>query len=247
MVPDPLADLARLEGVPAAVAAARAAVDVVLRDRGLRRVSGEQSASALLSGARASAALSDEPDRWLAGAVRLSSELLAVSELIRTSPGQALARAHVLVASGEVPDAELGRVRPSPEVSDRLEGLAALLCGATSAPGVVLAAVAHAEVATVQPFGTGDALVARAVEHMVLISTGVDPRAALVPEAGHLARRQSYASGLTGYRTGSLAGVRDWILHCAQALAYGAEVSPLAGRKRDGSAGDSAPRGAVPD
>lgn len=234
MVPDPLADLARLEGVPAAVAAARAAVDVVLRDRGLRRVSREQSASALLSGARASAALSDEPDRWLAGSVRLSSELLALSELIRTAPGQAMARAHVLVASGEVSEAELGRVSPLAGVSDRLQALATLLCGATRAPGVVLAAVAHAEVATAKPFGTADAVVARAVEHMVLISTGVDPQAALLPEAGHLALRESYLSGLAGYQTASVPGVRDWIVHCAQALAHGAEVSPLAERQRHG-------------
>ena len=54
VVPDPLADLARLEGVPSAVAAALAAVDVVLRDRGQRAMPGSRGA-ALLPGARASA------------------------------------------------------------------------------------------------------------------------------------------------------------------------------------------------
>jgi hypothetical protein len=227
-VPDPLADLAGLEGVPAAVASARAAVDVVLRDRGLRQVSGEQSAAALLHGARASAALSDDPDRWLAGSVRVSTELLMLSELIRTAPGQAIARAHALVAYGEVPESQLGRVRGTAAVSDRMRGLADLLTSASSAPAVVLAAVAHAEVATVAPFGTADGLVARAVEHLVLIGAGVDARAVLVPEAGHLAQRDGYQRGLDGYRTGRVPAVRDWILHCAQALAYGAEVSPLA-------------------
>ena len=42
VVLDPLADLARFEGVASAVAAATDAVDAVLRDRGLRKISDEQ-------------------------------------------------------------------------------------------------------------------------------------------------------------------------------------------------------------
>jgi hypothetical protein len=231
VVPDPLADLARLEGVPSAVAAARDAVDAVLRDRGMRVIPAEQSASALLSGARASAALSPDPDRWLAGAVRLSTELISLSGLIRVAPGQVIARAHALVARGAVPDDELGRVRADAEVSERLVGLHQLLTEPTSASVVVLAAVAHAEVATVAPFGTADGIVACAVEHMVLVAGGVDPRAVIVCEAGHLALRPSYEAGLTAYRSGTVPGVRDWLLHCAQALTYGAEVSPAATRR----------------
>ena len=45
VVPDPLTDLARLEGVPSGLAAARDAVDVVLTDRGLRSVSADQVAA----------------------------------------------------------------------------------------------------------------------------------------------------------------------------------------------------------
>jgi hypothetical protein len=227
VVSDPLADLARLEGVPSAVAAARDSVDAVLRDRGMRPVSPEQSAQALLAGARASAALTDDPQRWLPGAVRLSSELVALSGLILVSPGQAIARAHGLAAHGQLPEAALGRVRPDAEVSERLLGLSALLGRPTAAPVVVLAAVAHAELATVGPFGTADDVVARAVEHMVLIAGGVDPRAALVPEAGHRAAGAGYRRALDGYAVGDVTGVREWLLHCARALAHGAEVSPL--------------------
>lgn len=228
VVPDPLDDLARLEGVPSAVAAARDAVDVVLRDRGLRVIPAEQSAAALLAGARASAALSPEPDRWLAGAVRLSTELISLSGLILMAPGQAIARAHALVARGVVPDDELGRVRADAEVSERLVGLHRLLSQPTSASAVVLAAVAHAEVATIAPFGSADGVVARAVEHMVLVAGGVDPRAVIVCEAGHLALRPSYEAGLIDYRSGTVSGVRAWLLHCTQALSHGAEVSPAA-------------------
>jgi len=227
VVPDPLAALAALEGVPSAIVSSLDAVDAVLRDRGMRVVSAEQTAAALLTGARASAALTDDPARWLPGAVRLSTELVALSELVRSSPAQAMARAHALAAHGEVPDGRLGQVSGPPQVSARMTGLSTLLTRQTSAPALVLAAVAHAEIASLAPFGSADQVVARAVEHMVLISCGVDPRAVLVPEAGHLALRTAYVDALAGYSVGSPTAVRDWILHCARALAHGAEVSPV--------------------
>lgn len=230
VVSDPLADLARLDGVPSAVVAARDAVDAVLRDRGLRQVTPEQVASSLLTGAWASAKLSDDPERWLAGSIRLSTELLALSSLIRVSPGQAMARAHALVAHGEVADRELGQVRPGDALSRRMLELNALLSGPTTASPVVLAAVAHAELATLAPFGGVDGIIARAVEHMVLIAGVVDPRAVIVPEAGHLVLEKTYVSALNGYAGGSVPGVRGWLLHCAEALAYGAEASALPGR-----------------
>jgi hypothetical protein len=233
VVVDPLADLARLEGVPSAVVSARDAVDAVLRDRGMRTISGEQSAAALLLGARASAALSDAPDRWLPGSIRLSTELISLSALIRVSPGQAMARVHTLVAHGQVADDELGRVRADESTSARMRGLNVLLSGPTGASALILASVAHAEIATIQPFGTADSIVARAVEHLVLIAAGVDPRAVIVPEAGHLELQADYANALRGYQSGTVAGVRDWLVHCTKALAYGAEVSPVAaGRKQ---------------
>lgn len=228
MVSDPLADLARLEGVASGVAAARAAVDAVLADRGLRVVSGEQVARSGLAGAHASAGLTEDPERWGPGAVRLASELATLAGLIRVAPGQALARAHVLAASGQVSEAGLGRIRTGAGVATRMQGLHELLTGATAAPALVLAAVAHAELATVAPFGSADGLVARAVEHMILVATGVDPHGVVVCEAGHAADPGAYAAALAGYASGRPGAVRDWLLHCARALAYGADVSPLA-------------------
>ena len=187
VVPDPLTDLARLEGVPSGLAAARDAVDVVLTDRGLRALTGDQVAAALLTGARASARLTDDPERWAAGAIRLSTE-----------------------------------------VTSRLGQLSELLTSRLESPALVLAAIAHAEIATVAPFGSADGLVARAVERMVLISAGFDPRGVIVTEVGHLRRRTSYENLLRGYASGTVAGVRDWILHVAQAAVDGAEGSPVA-------------------
>ena len=55
--PDPLAWLNDLEGVPSAYAATRDGIDVMLRDRGLRRTTPEQTTESLLRGAHASAVL----------------------------------------------------------------------------------------------------------------------------------------------------------------------------------------------
>ncbi len=227
MVPDPLAVLARLEGVPSAVAAAIDAVDAVLRDRGQRTLASETVAASLLRGARASAALTGDGERWLPGAVRLSAELATLAPTLRVAPAQALARAHVLVAHGHVPEAELGRVRDDAVTGERLAGLTALLTGTSSASAVVLGAVVHAELVDSAPFGTGDDVVARAAEHMVLVAAGVDPRGAVAVEAGHAETPEAYRAALTAYREGTLAGVRAWLLHCTAALARGAELSSL--------------------
>lgn len=227
VVPDPLTDLARLEGVPSGLAAARDAVDVVLTDRGLREVTADQVAAALLTGARASARLTDDPERWITGAVRLSTELPTLAAVLRVAPGQALARAHTLAAYDEVPTDQLGRLRPSAEVASRMSGLAELLTSRTEAPALVLAAIAHAEVAVISPFGSADGLVARAVERMVLISSGFDPRGVIVTEVGHLRRRDRYDTLLDRYHSGTAAGVREWLLHVAQAAVDGAEASPV--------------------
>lgn len=230
---DPILDLSRLEGVPSAVAAARAAGDAILRDRGARQVPAETSARALLMGARASAAIEDQASgqpSWEAGAVRLSTQLIDLAPLIRRTPARVLARAHVLLCRGVLPDFELGRV----PVTDpaRLRGLVALLTEPTEAPALVVAALAHAETALLAEPGGGQGVLARAVEHLVLIDAGWDPRAVLVIEEGHRASGSAYATALAGYATGSVNGVKGWILHCAQALMHGAEVSPLGAARR---------------
>lgn len=224
MTEDPLDALASLEGVPSAVAAAVDAVDSVLRDRGLRALAPDALASALLAGARGTAALTDEPDRWLPGAVRLSAELVALAGLIRVAPAQALARAHVLLARGVVAEADLGRIAAGADAAARMAGLTTLLTTRSTASAVVLAAVVHAELATVAPFGSGDGLVARAAEHLVLVSAGVDPRAAVPVEAGHAAAPEAYRAALAGYASGGVVGVRGWLLHCTTALSRAAEL-----------------------
>lgn len=234
---DPLARLASLEGVPSAFAAARDGIDVVLRDRGLRRTSPGTTAESLLRGAHASAVLegsgssladlrAGNGDPVAADAVRISTPLLGLAPTLRRAPLQALARLHTLAAAGTADQIALGRPR-DPAGAERLQGVARLVSGTSAAPALLLAAVVHAELATAAPFASHNGLVARAAERLVLVARGVDEKSLTVPEAAHLALRPAYESNLRAYRDGGPAGVHAWLLYAAEAYAAGAEASPL--------------------
>ncbi|HET6625031.1 MAG TPA: oxidoreductase [Nocardioidaceae bacterium] len=236
---DPFARLGVLEGVASAMAASRDGIDALLRDRGLRQSAPGVTGESLLRGAHASAVLEgsqtglddvregagDEPAK---AALRVSTELLGQVPVLGQSPLQAFARLHTLAAKGAVADDELGRPR-SPDAARRLGDLARLLVAETAAPALVVAAVAHAEIVTAAPFVSHNGIVARAVERLVLVGRGVDPKSLVVPEAGHLTLRREYESNLRGYRDGGDAGVHAWMLYAAEAFAAGAEASPLRG------------------
>lgn len=240
---DPLADLTRLEGVASAMASARDGIDVLLRDRGLRRTTPDVTGESVLRGACASAALAGTTsseadiregrgDDVAQAAVRVSTRLLGLSGVLGRSPLQALARLHAVAAAGDGGDDgsgggdTVGRPRDE-ESARRLRELAALLTRPTEAPGLVVAAVAHAEILTARPFAGHNGLVARALERLVLVQRAVDPLSATVPEAGHLAAGNAYEARLAGYAEGGRAGVHAWLLYAAEAYAAGAERSPL--------------------
>lgn len=236
---DPLAWLTDLEGVRSAYAGTRDGIDVMLRDRGLRRTSPEMTAESLLRGAHASAVLegststlehvrAGEADPIAADAVRLSASMLALAPLLKTTPLQAIARLHTVVASSSLPPEELGRPRDAAS-ADRLRGVSELLLSGTEAPALLVAAIAHADVATAAPFASHNGIVARALERLVLVSRGVDAKSLVVPEAGHLAQRAAYESNLRAYADGGPRGVHAWALYGAEAFAAGAEASPLRG------------------
>lgn len=222
--------------MPSAYAGARDGIDAMLRDRGLRRTRPEQTTEALLRGAHASAVLEGSTldlDDFRAGkldetaqaSARLSAELLTQVPVFRSSPVQALARLHALAGAGILDEESLGRP-VSAEASQRLQALGRSLLDTTQ-PGLLVAALAHAEIRTVAPFASHNGLVARAVERLVLVTRGVDPASVTVPEAGHLALRPQYESNLRAYRSGSRNGLHAWLLYAAEAFAAGAEASPL--------------------
>jgi hypothetical protein len=187
---------------------------------------------------RSGQALDSSPvGRVLANTVALQGELAELVPVVGTAPAQALARMHALVAHGFVEDAALGRPRgaepaddalrigPPPEaaeVAERLAGLGQLLVG-SRAPGVLVAAVAHAEVASLRPFGWGSGLVARALLRLVLAQRGVDPGMLGCPELGlRSAGRPAYVRAVRGYATGTPEGVAAMVGLVAGAVAAGA-------------------------
>ncbi|MBO9522593.1 MAG: oxidoreductase [Nocardioidaceae bacterium] len=233
---DPLAWLNDLEGVPSGFAAARDGIDALLRDRGLRRTTPEQTAESLLRGAHASAVLEGSESSWeevqasegdetAQAAVRVSTGVLGLVPTIGSTPLQALARLHALAGAGVVGDDSLGRP-VSAEASERLGALSRSLL-ATTAPALLVGAVVHAEIVTVAPFASHNGIVARAAERLVLVARGVDPASVVVPEAGHLALRAQYESNLRGYAGGGQNGMHAWLLYAAQAYSAGTEASPL--------------------
>ena len=234
---DPLARLANLEGVGSAMTATRDGIDALLRDRGLRRTAPDLTAESLLRGAHASAALEGSDSTLDAvradgggpidrAAVRLSVELLGLLPTLTSAPLQAIARMHTLAGKGDVADDDLGRPF-DPDGAARLRDLARTLTERTEAPALVVAAIAHAELAVAAPFVSHNGLVARATERLLLVARGVDAKSLLVPEAGHRALRAEYESNLRAYRDGGTAGVHAWLLYAAEAYAAGAEASPL--------------------
>ena len=246
---DPFAHVAGLPDVSEAVAEARESVDRLLGHRVLRRRSAEVSAESALRAARASSALEGvsvpiedvrggfATDPIVQGALRVSAELGALAGTWGNAPRQVLARLHALAAAhGPYPD-DLGRPRstssaqdpldlgpaPSPEaVAARLDALSGLLVAPTAAPAMVVAAIVQGELLTLRPFGWGDGIVARAAAHLTLIDRGLDPKALIAPEVGHVELGSAYREALVAYASGSPAGVARWVRHCAEAVGLGA-------------------------
>ena len=186
---------------------------------------------------------SDPVDLALRGAVQATSESEHVVGLVLGAPWQALARLHVAAMAGVLPESQVGRPRSagedarellevgpaasSGEVAARLGSVVDLCQAAADAaasPGLVVAALVHAEVAAVRPFVQGNAVVARAAERALLQATGLDPTGVAVPEVGHLRGGLApYVGALAAYATGSVEGVALWLRHCAEAVVAGAE------------------------
>ena len=174
---DPLAWLISLEGVPSAYAATRDGIDIMLRDRGLRKTSPETTAESLLRGAHASAVLEGSSstlaevregvgDEIARDAVRVSTELLSLVPTLGRSPLQAFARVHALAAAATVEPERLGRPRDA-DAAGRLRDIATVVTSHGEAPALVVAAMVHAELITAAPFVSHNGIVARALERLV--------------------------------------------------------------------------------
>jgi hypothetical protein len=232
---DPLAPLVELPGVADAVARVRKAVARVHAHPTNRTGWPATAAEASVRAARASAVLDGgraelPPDGLVAdpvlgGALRVAEELGRLLPVWRRAPLQALARLHVLAATDLVSPAErervLGRPRPAPGVSERLELLGRIL-DTTSVAAPVLVAVVHGELLTLAPFELANGVVARAAARLTALSTGLDPKGLAVPEVGHLRRSTEYREAAAGFASGTRDGLTSWLTHCRAAWELGA-------------------------
>jgi hypothetical protein len=236
VTPDPLTALLQLPGVAPAVASSRSAVDTLLGHRVLRRRSADVSAESALRGAWASAALEGitagladvrsgaaATDPVVQGALRVQAALAGLADTWARAPRQALARLHVLAAADRTTDPDL-LGRPAEGTAARLDTLASVLA-TTSVPALVVAAIVHAEVLSLDAFPPTSGVVARAAVRLTLIERGLDPRSIVVVEAGHRELGSAYADALTAYRGGTPEGIARWIGHCADAVVAGARES----------------------
>jgi len=235
---DPLAPLLDLSGVSAAVDRTRAAVDMLLKNRVLRRRSADVSAESALHGAWASAWLSGHEvaledvrsgaaadDPVVQGALRAQSAIGSLADTWARAPRQVLARLHALAAADLLPSAGSDALgRPRPGSAERLDTLAHVL-GATHAPAVVVAAIVHGELLGLDAFPPTSGVVARAAVRLTLVDRGLDPKSLVVVEAGHRELASDYVEALAAYRGGSEAGIARWLIHCADALVAGTRES----------------------
>lgn len=218
-------------------------------------VSGEAAlrgarASAALDGAdwaleevrrRTDFGVTGEP-RTVGAALRVTAESGQLLDVWQQSPLRVLARLHLVAAGGGAPDETVGRPRlareevdgpglglalpEADEVAARLEGLAELVVRGSSAPALVTAAVVHGELLSLRPFGSYNGPVARAAERIVLVGSGLDPKAICPAEVGQAEQGlDAYTSALRAYASGSPEGVAAWITHCGRAVELGVRES----------------------
>ncbi|MET8632865.1 oxidoreductase [Streptomyces sp. NPDC004096] len=182
----------------------------------------------------------DDGARTVGAALRLTAEAGQLLSIWRQSPLRVLARLHLVAAAAD--DPRVGRPRqdgepvdeplvelPLPgasEVAGRLEGLAELIIAGGSAPALVTAAVVHGELLALRPFGSHNGLVARAAQRIVLVGSGLDPKAICSAEVGHAELgAAAYVAALDGYVSGTPEGMAAWIAHCGKAVELGVRES----------------------
>lgn len=179
--------------------------------------------------------------RVLAGAVRATAATERLGSGHLAAPAQLLATVHTAATADLLPEHQVGRPRrageevsgaevvgPAPDPAETGERLALVhellrLVPGGRVPTLVVAAVVHAELAVARPFVAGNAVVARAVERVVVRVGGLDPTGVAVPEVGHADKGGTdYHGALSAYASGDPEGVRLWLLHSAEAVSRAA-------------------------
>ncbi|MEU9005546.1 oxidoreductase [Streptomyces sp. NPDC048551] len=184
----------------------------------------------------------EEQALTVGAALRLTAEAGQLLSIWRQSPLRVLARLHLVASGSAGAEDAVGRPRlagepvdeplvdltlpGADEVAGRLDGLSRLIIAGGSAPALITGAVVHGELLALRPFGTHNGLVARAAERIVLINSGLDPKAICPAEVGHAEQgAEAYLEAFGGYVSGTAEGMAAWIAHCGRAIELGVRES----------------------
>ena len=118
-----------------------------------------------------------------------------------------------------------GRAVPAVPVEDlpaRLATLTDLLTAPADLPVLVVAGLAHAELAVMRPFVAGNGVVARALCRTVVTGRGLDPTGVAVWEAALVGAGTDYPKALVEYAT-EPDGVLRWLTFFAAMVVAGAD------------------------
>ena len=247
---DPLSKLLTIPGVIADCDATLKAIDELMWNRTVRRhkdalipytrrIAGY--ATAALDGAQMPKDPTMEPEVSPMGSLSDQGLLItAEADLQRlafkTEPLKVLARLHTFVSTQD----DRGRPRTTNEISDPLrlgslpphevlqERLSQLvnLVNESKVSSILVAAIVHAELATLRPFAQGSYLVARASTRLILAARDVDSDGLVMSEYGaFLLGRPAYVQALSGYASGTPQGVGAWVSWQGQAIQKGLEMA----------------------
>ncbi len=117
-------------------------------------------------------------------------------------------------------------IPPVPDRVGRLLDDLAAFCRRTNIPGLVQAAVAHAQFETIHPFTDGNGRTGRAIIHTILRRRNVASNVVVPTSAALLARVDSYFDSLGSYRAGDLG---SYLSHFAAATRRAADEAVLLG------------------
>lgn len=250
MATDPLQPLLDIEGVVTACDTALKSIDELMWNRTVRRhkeflipycrrISG--FATAALDGAQMPSDPTMEPEVSPMGELSDAGLLVTAEADLQTlafksEPMKVWARLHTFTSSDDdrgqprtsnemVDPLRLGNLPPHEVLQERLSQLTDVILN-SKAPAVLVAAIAHAEIATLRPFNEGSYLVARATARLVLAARDVDPDGLVMSEYGaQLLGRPAYVKALTAYMTGTREGLAAWVEWQGQAIARGVEMT----------------------
>ena len=247
---DPLDNLLAIAGVAKECEITLKAIDDLMWNRTVRRHQSALTpytrriagfATAALDGAQMPKDPTMEPEVSPMGSLSEQGLLItAEADLqtlaFKTEPLKVLARLHTFASSAadrgqprtsnEIDDPlRIGNLPPHQVLQERLTKLVDLIIN-SKAPVILIAAIAHAELATLRPFTQGSYLVARTSTRLILAARDVDVDGLVMSEYGaFLIGRPAYVKALAAYQSGTAEGVAAWIQWQGEAIRKGIEMA----------------------